>query len=199
MYTGQKIALAIAPFLLAAQALDVPNACRAMCAPIDDLERRCDARDGPNEQTDETNCICADTAVVRTIFPLCMDCIRQNPATNRGNNDDADAEDIRDAQTFLSRCGAVSTARYSPAATSVIQSISASGTSQATRTGGPQATGSTGSGSSGGATASASGSRPTASSQRSGASGVQLFGGVSAAGALYVAGAFVAGGLLMLC
>lgn len=95
MYTVQKLALAIAPLVLAAQALDVPVACRAMCAPIDALERRCDAPDGANEQADETKCICADTAVVRTVFPLCLDCIRQNPAgANRGDDDD-DAEDAR--------------------------------------------------------------------------------------------------------
>ncbi|EQL00010.1 hypothetical protein OCS_04279 [Ophiocordyceps sinensis CO18] len=97
MYTVQKLALAIAPLVLAAQALDVPVACRAMCAPIDALERRCDAPDGANEQADETKCICADTAVVRTVFPLCLDCIRQNPAgANRGDDDD-DAEDAREA------------------------------------------------------------------------------------------------------
>lgn len=92
MYTGMKLALAVAPLLLAARAIDVPMACKAMCSPIDDLDRRCDARDGPNEKAEETKCICADTTVVRTIFPLCLDCLRQNPAQRQG--DDDDAEDI---------------------------------------------------------------------------------------------------------
>lgn len=96
-----------------------------------------------------------------------------------------------EAQAFMSRCGPVGTAQYSPAATSVVQSIRASGgAAQVTGSGGGSGSGSGSGGTGGAAPTSIDTSSATTGAQSSGASG-----GISAANALYVAGACVVGGL----
>ncbi|KJZ68914.1 hypothetical protein HIM_11700 [Hirsutella minnesotensis 3608] len=220
MYTGTKLILAATPFFLAAQALDMPIPCRAICGPIDQLQSRCDtdlpSDNDVDERRLENQCICSNRSFdVGRIMPLCASCMQQNASPPGRDDDDdnrADAEDIAEINNLMSTCRLSSTT-YSPAATSLVQGIAVNatpltGTNQlSTNTGASarptassnadgSATATTGrNGGGGSGTTGTQGSRATGTTNA--AAGLKPLGGVTATGMLYVAASLLAGGLLL--
>jgi hypothetical protein len=188
MYTGAKLIFAAVPFIIAAQALDVPGPCRTICDPIEQLKKSCDtdlpSDNDADEHRLENQCLCTNRSFdVGRVLPMCASCLQQN-ASPQGQDDDddnrADAEDITgefsnisrpyfctcltsprpEINNLMSTCR-LSSASYSPAATSLVQGIVVNATpltatnQLSTITGG--STQPTGQSSAGGATATTAG------------------------------------------
>ncbi|KAH7129411.1 hypothetical protein B0J13DRAFT_611186 [Dactylonectria estremocensis] len=129
MYAN-KIALAVAPLLLAVARADlqldnddVPNACKAICKPIVTLTQACEVDLSGSDDTDrnenrlEAQCICTnDSFDVANIAALCADCMRQSYQNNDSNDDNDDDDDdddddnwdyadLEEMRDILSTCG----------------------------------------------------------------------------------------------
>jgi hypothetical protein len=106
MYIG-AIIMAVAPFLLAVKAdgavdvKEIPQACAAICKPINALVSACevnkDAVGGQqNEQALETQCICTNKSFdVATVLPKCADCLGQQVGKPRKGDEVYKAEDFK--------------------------------------------------------------------------------------------------------
>ncbi|UNI13293.1 hypothetical protein JDV02_000050 [Purpureocillium takamizusanense] len=204
---------------------DVPNSCATICRPIGTLSDRCDTdlrsdidRD---EKLLEAQCVCTNRSFdVAKIAALCADCMHQSANGKRRRDDDnnrADRDDLKDIDNIMSTCGFTST-KYNPSATGEVQSITVAATAATdisqlttTLTGGSQPAQTSASGSK---TASAvtqtttmtSGSSTITSTRTSSGTQASASSSTSTAAAaaatrapmmVYVAGAAVAGGLML--
>ncbi|KYK59154.1 uncharacterized protein DCS_00284 [Drechmeria coniospora] len=179
-----RVLCAIAPLLLAVRADvdldldDVPNACQSICRPVSQLARVCetDAKGTSDRDNDllEAQCVCTNKSFdVAKVAALCAACMHQNNASR---------DDLGDIDGLLATCSFSSTT-YAPTATGLVSSISVSATPV---TDSNQLTTTMAGGTSAGAVQT---SKSTTSSRNAAPT--------RGAGVLYVAGAVVAGGLML--
>lgn len=205
---------------------DVPTSCKTICGPIGQLSDRCDTdlrsdidRD---EKLLEAQCVCTNRSFdVAKIAALCADCMHQSANGRRRRDDDdnrADQDDLKDIDNIMSTCGFTST-KYNPSATGQVQSITVAATAATdisqlttTMTGGTQPAQTSANGSNGTTqsavtktTTMTSGSSTITSTVTSGGTQASAASSTSTGGAAatrapviaYMAGAAVAGGLML--
>ncbi|KAJ6447182.1 CAP22 protein [Purpureocillium lavendulum] len=206
---------------------DVPNSCKTICGPMGQLSDRCDtdlrSDNDRDEHLLEAQCVCTNRSFdVAKIAALCADCMHQSANGSKRRDDDdnrADRDDLKDIDNLMSTCGFTST-KYNPSATGEVQGITVAATAATdvsqlttTLTGGSQPAQASATGGTGTAapattktTTMTSGSSTITSTVTSG--GTQASGAASSSttnaaaatrvpGVAYVAGAIVAGGLML--
>ena len=99
---------------------DIPQQCRAVCAEVVTISRRCD--DQTDNDRAELECICR-APNANTLVPTCEACVAQFDTDT--DNDDNDRND-NDVFEVLTRCNFTTTAYNSQSASNILQSLASS-------------------------------------------------------------------------